>query len=378
MKKLEIDQDYLKSILKQLLQIPSPSGYTDSVVHFVGGELERLGIEFEVTRRGAIRANLEGEQKSPDRAIVAHLDTLGAMVRGLKDNGRLEVAPVGTWSARFAEGARVTIFSDQEKSYRGTILPLKASGHVFDKEIDTQPVSWENLEIRVDVSAETKGDLNKYGIKIGDFVAIDPNTEFLPNGFISSRHLDNKAGVALLLAAAKAVTESKLKIPVDCHLLFTISEEVGSGASHVLHQDVAEIVSIDNSTIAPGQNSSESGVTIAMMDSTGPFDFHLTHKLLDICADYKIECARDIFKYYRCDAAAAVEAGNDLRTGLVCFGCDASHGYERTHMNSLIGLSELLSLYMQSPPTFRRDEKRLAPIEGFSEQPIEKFDLKKS
>lgn len=375
MKKLNIDQDYLKSILKQLLEIPSPSGYTDSIVHFVGQELEKLKIPFELTRRGAIRANLSGKQKSPDRAIVAHVDTLGAMIRRLKPNGRLEIAPIGTWSSRFAEGARVTIFSTNGKAARGTILPLKASGHVYDTEVDTQPVTWDQLEIRPDVAAESEIDLWELGFRVGDFVAIDPNTEFVSNGFISSRHLDNKAGVALLFAAVKAITDAEAALPVDCHLLFTISEEVGSGASAVLHQDVAEIVSIDNATSAPGQNSMEAGVTIAMMDSTGPFDFHLTHKLIDLCEGHSIAYARDVFRYYRCDAAAAVEAGNDLRTALVCFGCDASHGYERTHINSLVGLAQLLSLYMQSDATFKRDMKQLAPLQGFSHQPIEKFDL---
>lgn len=374
-KKLKIDETYMQSILKALLQIPSPSGYTDSIVHYVCKELNALDIKTEVTRRGAIRAHLDGKQKSPDRAIVAHVDTLGAMVRGLKPNGRLEVAPIGTWSSRFAEGARVTIFSEEGSWHRGTILPLKASGHTYNEEIDSQPVSWDNVEIRVDIASENRADTEKAGIAIGDFVAIDPNSEFLENGFVSSRHLDNKAGVALLLTAAKAVKESKVELPVDCHLLFTISEEVGSGASHILHQDVAEILSIDNSTIAPGQNSMEAGVTIAMMDSTGPFDFHFTQKLISLCKDNNIPFARDVFRHYRCDAASAVEAGNDLRTALICFGCDASHGYERTHMKSLVALAELLSLYVQSTPTFSRDENQLSSIEGFSEQPIEKFSV---
>ena len=127
MQKLAIDQAYVVETLVKLLRIPSPSGYTDRAVHYVCHQLEQLGVEFELTRRGAIRATLKGQQNSHDRAIVAHLDTLGAMVKALKPNGRLEVVPVGHWNARFAEGARVTLFADLG-SYRGTLLPLKASG----------------------------------------------------------------------------------------------------------------------------------------------------------------------------------------------------------------------------------------------------------
>ncbi len=364
MTRLAIDAKYIKSVLAKMLATPSPSGMTDAIVHLVAGELSDLGIPYELTRRGAIRADLEGAKHSPDRAIVGHLDTLGAMVKGLKDNGRLEVVPIGHWSARFAEGARVTVYGDGGH-YRGTVLPLKASGHVYNEEIDVQPGTWENLEIRVDEMVASKKDLLKLGLDVGDTVAVDPNTEFLSNGFVNSRHLDDKAGAAAMLAAAKAVKQSRRGPPIDCHLLFTISEEVGVGASHVLHGDVSEMVSVDNGTIAPGQNTSEMGVTISMQDMTGPFDWHLTRKLLKICRDNRIEHSRDVFRYYRSDAASALEAGNDIRTALICFGLDASHGYERVHLDSLAAMARLLGHYILSPALFARDQKALGPLKGF-------------
>lgn len=365
---LRIDSDYLRRLLFQLLEIPSPSGYTDSVVRFVGEELERLGIRFELTRRGAIRADLPGEQSTPDRAIVAHVDTLGMMVKRLKDNGRLEVLPVGTWSSRFAEGARVSVITEAG-GYRGTVLPLKASGHVYNDEIDTQPNAWPQVEIRIDEDCESREDLERLGVDVGDFVAVDPSPEICESGYINSRHLDDKAGVAVILAAAKALADSGATLPVDCHLLFTITEEVGSGAAAVLHGDVAELVAVDNATPAPGQQSKERGVTIAMMDESGPFDYHLTRKLIGLCREAEIPHQRDVFLHYRCDVASAIAAGSDSRTALVCFGVDSSHGYERTHTSALDGLAKLLARYAMSRPTFTRDRYDLGPLEGFSTQP---------
>jgi peptidase M42 family hydrolase len=365
---LSIDRDYLVATLLELLEIPSPSGYTDTIVRRVGEELGAMGIDYDLTRRGAIRANLPGRRSSPDRAVVSHLDTLGAMVRLLEPDGRVLVAPIGTWSSRFAEGGRVTVFGERQ-TFRGTVLPLKASGHTFGDEIDAQPVAWDAVELRLDLKAASAEDLRAAGVEIGDFVAFDPGPELTDTGYVVSRHLDNKAGVASVLAAARAVAEAGVELPVDCHLLFTIFEEVGSGASAILHQDVAEMVSVDNSTPAPGQNSSETGVTVAMMDSTGPFDYHLTHELLRIGGMLDIELCRDVFRHYRCDAASAVEAGNDIRTALLCFGVDASHGYERTHVDSLLGLSQLLAAYLQSDPVVERDRLQLGPMRGFPEQP---------
>ncbi len=365
--KLNIDNDYIHRLLEELLIIPSPTGFTDQIVHYVGEELERLNVPFELTRRGAIRATIKGKQESPDRATVTHLDTLGAMVRELKDNGRLSIVMIGTWSARFAEGARVTIFADR-RSYRGTILPLKASGHVFNEEIDTQPISWDNLEIRIDEKVKGKEDLERLGFNIGDFVAVDSNPEFTESGYIKARHLDNKAGVACQLAAIKAVLDMGVKLPVDCHPLFTISEEEGTGASSVLHGDVSSMVAIDNSTVAMGQNSEEDKVIIAMRDQGGIYDYHLTHKLIRLCDEERIPYVRDIFRHYKSDAASALSAGNDIRTALICFGLDASHGYERTHIDSLTSLTQLICAYMISDNEIPRDKNKLGPLEGFPQQ----------
>ena len=368
MQKLPIDQTYVLETLLSLLRIPSPSGYTDRVVHFMCHQLELLGVDFELTRRGAIRATVKGKQSSPDRAVVAHLDTLGAMVKGLKDNGRVEVVPVGHWNARFAEGARVTLFADLG-TYRGTLLPLKASGHTFAGEVDKQPSAWDNIEMRIDEKCHSLHDLLRLGIHVGDFISIDPQPDVMENGFIVSRHLDDKAGVAVLLGAVKAVIDAGVELPVDCHPLFTISEEVGCGASAILHGDIAEMLTLDNGTTAPGQNYREYGVTVCMADMSGPFDYHLTHRILQLCQEFEIPHQRDIFRYYRSDSAAAVEAGNDLRTALATFGVDASHGWERIHWNALESLAQLVALYMQSPQLYERDREPRSALPGFSTMP---------
>jgi len=365
-----IDIEYITGLLFELLAIPSPAGYTDEIVHRTGQELQRLGVPFELTRRGAIRADLQGRVTSPDRAIVAHLDTLGAMVTTLKPNGRLGIASIGTWSSRFAEGARAKVLSESG-CRTGTILPLKASGHAFDREVDSQPIDWDHVEVRLDEVVQSDEELRQLGLRVGDFVAVEPNPERTPSGFVNSRHLDDKAGVAVVLGAVKAVLESGRPIPLDCHLVFTISEEVGSGSSHTLHRDVAEMVTIDSAPQAPGQAAIEFGVTLGMMDSAGPFDYHLTQKLIRLCEQYEIPFQRDVFRHYRSDSASAVEAGNDLRTALACFGVDASHGWERTHTHALQSLAELLALYILSEPTFTRDADELTSLDGFSRMPTD-------
>ena len=364
-----IDLDYLKDRLTELLNTPSPTGYTDEAVWLLCRDLKRLGLEFELTRRGAIRARLPGRETLPARAIVAHVDTLGAQVKAVKDNGRLEVVPIGHWSSRFAEGARCSVFSDGGV-WRGTILPLKASGHTFNEEVDTQPVSWRQVELRIDAVTHGREDTLKLGVDVGDIIAVDPQPEFTETGFIVSRHLDDKAGVAVMLAALECMVREDRIPAVDTWWLFTIAEEVGVGASSVLIPDVAAMVTVDNGTTAPGQNSSEFGVTIAMADQTGPFDWHLSRKLVQLARDHDIPHQKDVFRYYRSDSASALESGADIRTALVAFGVDASHGYERIHESALSDLARLLVAYAESEVEITRDARPMSGVKGFTHQPL--------
>lgn len=365
----ESDLAYLQRVLLEMLAIPSPSGFTDTIVRYIAERLDELEIPFELTRRGTIRATLRGRQSEYDRfdrAVSAHLDTIGASVREIKDNGRMALAPIGCWSSRFAEGSRISLFTDNGV-LRGSVLPLLASGHAFNTAVDELPVSWDHVELRLDAQCNSRADGENLGIGIGDFVAFDPLPEFTESGHISSRHLDDKAGVAALLASLKAIRDVNLQPLIDCHLLFTITEEVGSGAAAAMPWDVSEFVGIDIAPVAAGQNSSEQCVSVAMQDSGGPYDYHLSRHLLRLASDGEIPVRRDLFRYYHSDAQSAVTAGHDIRTALLAFGCDGTHGYERTHIDSLAALTRLLTAYILSPPVFASD------AQPGNEQSLERF-----
>ncbi|WP_417308010.1 osmoprotectant NAGGN system M42 family peptidase [Devosia sp.] len=339
-----IDRDYLLARLIELVKTPSPVGMTGRATERVEGWLRELGYTPRYTRRGVLF--VEVGAGAPRRAMAAHLDTLGAMVTELKPNGRLALRNTGTWAARFAEGARVTIFSDTAE-HRGTILPLKASGHRFNTEVDTQPADWDNLEIRIDAVLPDRDALVAAGFNVGDMVAVDAQPEVV-DGFIVSRHLDDKAGCATLLAVLKAIAEGKVTPAVPFQAMFTIAEEIGIGGTHGFGSEVEELLAVDNAVTAPNQASRDDAVTIAMRDRQGPFDESLTRQMLAIAQQHDIPHVRDTFRHYRSDSAAAVEAGWDIRVGLVCFSLDSSHGWERTHIASLLALAKLLVGYIES------------------------------
>ncbi|MFO8075762.1 MAG: osmoprotectant NAGGN system M42 family peptidase [Egibacteraceae bacterium] len=371
-KLLPIDMDYVRDVLLRLLRTPSPTGRTDEVMHLIGEELEAIGVGFYLTRLGSLVAELKGAQERPDRAVVVHSDVIGCVVKRVRDNGRLQLSPVGTFSPRFAEGARVRIFTDDsDTAYTGTVLPLLASGHTFGDAVDDQPTSWAHVEVRIDEFVETPEETFALGIRAGDFVALDAAPVITRAGFVNARHLDDKAGLAAALGAFKCLVDHQVALPVTAHLLVTIAEEVGQGASHGLDADVAEMVSVDNAVVAPGQYSRETGVNVAMKDEIGPFDYHLTRKLLRLCRDVGIPAQRDVFNFYRSDISSALGAGAETRAALIGCGVDASHGWERTHLDGIRNVAELLVAYLQTPLMFAWDERPRGALEDFPEQDAE-------
>ena len=110
-------------------------------------------------------------------------------------------------------------------------------------------------------------------------------------------------------------------------------------------------------------------MTVALQDSGGPYDFHLSRHLLKLACNQEIPVRRDLFRYYHSDAQSAIAAGHDIRTALLAFGCDATHGYERTHIDSLAALSRLISAYLLSPPVFASDaHDHKGSLDDFSHQ----------
>jgi len=357
---LAVDGEYLRRILLEMLAIPSPTGFTNEISRYVCAELARLGIDYQLTRRGTIVARIPGAERGRARAVVNHLDTIGAAVSDLKENGRLGLTPVGTWSSRFAEGGRVTVFT-RDGAYRGQVLPLLASGHAFDEKVDQLPVSWSHVEVRVNARCDDREALIDLGFQTGDFVAFDADPELSEDGYISARHLDNKAGASALLAALKRIRACKTPPATDFVAIFTITEEVGTGAGSSLSSDVAEFVSIDIGPVARGQNARETGVTLCAQDTSGPFDVHMLRQLKTLCRSFDIDHQIDLFRYYYSDANSAVKAGHDVRDALITFGTDATHGYERTHLSSLESVARLLMAYAAAEPLQSREYLGVQP-----------------
>lgn len=347
MKKLPVfDQAYLNEILLELLHIPSPTGYTDQVISYLERQLAAFpDLILRRTAKGALVASWAGEGKTALRGLTAHVDTLGAMVKEIKPNGRLKLTQLGGYSWNTIEGEGCTVFSNGGEPVRGTVLLNKASGHVFSKEVNTTERSGATMEIRLDYRTTSAEETRESGIQVGDFIAFDPRVE-TTQGFIRSRHLDDKAAVACLLAAIQALNNAGLRPAQETVFLFSNYEEVGHGAAAGFPEELKELVVVDMAAIGEGQTSDEFHATLCVKDSGGPYHHGLSQRLRSLADDYKIPYKVDIYPYYGSDGGAYWRAGGDVAVALIGPGVDASHNYERTHQDALIATTQWISAYL--------------------------------
>ncbi len=343
---LEIDTPFLLDFLTKLLNTPSPTGFADKAISLVWGAVGSYpGIKIDQTRKGGLVITWAGQSEEAPRALTAHVDTLGAMVKEVKGNGRLKLSRIGGYAFNTIENEGCTVFTSKGRQVRGSILLTKASSHVHGSEVNEMKRGEDNLEVRLDARTSSDKETRDLGIEVGDFVAFDPRVE-LTGGFVRSRHLDDKACVACLVAAVKALTAAGLKPAHPTTLFISNYEEVGHGAAAGIPAEVEELVVVDMAAIGEGQTSDEFHASLCVKDSGGPYDHALSNRLRALAEKNHIPYKVDIYPHYGSDGEAFWAAGGDVAVALIGPGVDASHSYERTHTEALLATTQWVLAYL--------------------------------
>lgn len=344
-----MNQDERRELLafaQRLLGIDSPSGYTMHAMQFLQKEAEKLGFSCVRSAKGNLMVTIPGKDHAQACALSAHCDTLGLMVRSIKDNGMLAVTNIGGPTLPTLDSAYCRIHTREGKTYTGTILCTAAAKHVHE-EASTLARTLDTLEVRIDEVVRTKEDVQRLGIANGDIIAIDPKTCVTDSGFIKSRFLDDKISVACLFAVLRHLHAHPLPLRKDVIVIFSSYEEVGHGASFI-PEHVEEMISVDMGCIGLDLACTEYDVSICAKDSSGPYDYTLTSTLIALAKQEQLPYAVDIYPMYSSDVSAALRGGNNIRGALIGPGVHASHGMERTHIEALDATVSLILAYLRT------------------------------
>ena len=334
--------------LKKLTSIPSPNGFTREVADYLVDEITRLGYTTIRTNKGGVNVVVKGKDDNKHRIVTAHVDTLGAMVRGVKADGRLKMAKIGGYPWNMIEGENCLVHvASTGKTVSGTILIHQTSTHVY-KDAGTAERTEDNMEVRLDAKVRNEKETRDLGIDVGDYISFDPRTIITETGFIKSRFLDDKVSAAILLDLLRKYKEENIELPQTTHFMFSVFEEVGHGANSNLPKAAVEYLAVDMGAMGDDQQTDEYTVSICVKDASGPYNYEFRNHLVQLAKDNDIQYKLDIYPYYGSDASAAMRAGAEVKHALLGVGIESSHSYERTHIDSVEQTHKMVDVYLRS------------------------------
>ena len=337
--------EYAANKAAELLAIDSPSGFTDTAAAWVAKTFRQLGFDAILTNKRGVLVDLGGSDTADALLLEAHCDTLGAMVAEIKANGRLRLTNLGGMRAENGEAENVRIHTRGGQIYEGTLQLINASLHVNGAYADTQR-TFDTTEIVIDEDVRSAEDTRKLGIEVGDFVCFEPRTRRTASGYLKSRFLDDKLSVGILLGFAKYLSDNKITLPRKTYAHITVYEEVGHGGAASVPAGVTEAISVDMGCVGDGLTCTEKQVSICAKDSGGPYSYDVVGKLIAAAKKTGADYAVDVYPFYGSDVEATLNAGFDLRHGLIGPGVYASHGYERSHIDGVYNTLKLLCGYL--------------------------------
>ncbi len=338
--------DYALEKTVELLSIDSPTGFTEKAAKWVYDTFSDLGFAAQYTKKGGVLIDLGGEDGDDALLLEAHTDTLGAMVAQIKENGRLRVARLGGMRAENGEAENVRIYTRAGHVYEGTLQLVNASVHVNGEYGDTKR-DFDTTEVVIDEDIKTADDVHTLGVEVGDIVCFDPRTRVTKSGYVKSRFLDDKLSVGILLGLAKYMKDHGIVPKRRVYVHITVYEEVGHGGAGSVPQGVTEAISVDMGCVGEGVQCTEKQVSICVMDSGGPYSYTVVGKLIDAAKKEGADYALDVYPHYGSDVEATLDAGHDIRHGLIGSGVYASHGYERSHIEGIYNTLKVLKGYLE-------------------------------
>ena len=342
--KYNLDKDLILKTAKEILECDSPTGFCFEIINKIEKIVKSYGYKFERTNKGCGVITIEGNSNEKTVGLCAHVDTLGAMVRSITPQVTLKFTILGGPIVPTLDSEYCKIRTRNGRIYTGTFLSTSPAAHVFE-DSKTKPRDEKNMEIRIDEVVRNKEDVLKLGIANGDFIFIDPKTTITESGFIKSRFIDDKGSVAALIGLLELMNRENLRPKYTTKILISVYEEVGHGSAFI-PSDITELIAVDMGCIGEDLSCTEYTVSICPKDSSGPYDFGMTTKLINLAKENNIDYAVDIYPMYGSDVSAALRAGNDIKGALIGPGVHASHGMERTHYKALENTIKLLLLYL--------------------------------
>ncbi len=228
-------------LLKNLVSVPSPSGFEGDIAQFIRKELQdyipksRIKIDF----RNNLTIELKGKS---DRTVIidAHTDTIGFIVNNISKEGLINIQYLGYGDTTILSARHLQILGRKGKV--NAVVDRKHAHLDGDEEIEAIN------QAQVDIGLRGYKAVSRY-VSIGDPVVYRPACYVLAEDtvgnqgkFISGYGFDDKAGCYILIEVIKELVRSKKKINPTIIFSFSSREEIGCrGAKEIVNRYKPEL-----------------------------------------------------------------------------------------------------------------------------------------
>ncbi|AFZ11790.1 peptidase M42 family protein [Crinalium epipsammum PCC 9333] len=342
------DYDRLFTTIEELVLHHSPSGVEGEVDQLIISKFTQLGVEVWIDAAGNAIAKIPGKDSTRAIAITAHKDEIGAIVKTVGDEGRIEVRRLGgSFPWVYGEGV-VDLLGDNQ-----TISGILSFGsrHVSHESAhksqqEDKPVRWEDAWIETKCTTE---ELAEAGIRPGTRMVVGKHRKkpIRLKDFIASYTLDNKASVAILLALAEQLKTP----PIDVYLVASAKEEVGAiGALYFTqNQRLEALIALEICPLS-SEYPIEDGVApvLLVQDAYGIYDENLNSEIRQAAKDANLPLQIAILSQFGSDASIAMKFGHVSRAACLAFPTQNTHGFEIAHLGAIANCINILKAYCQT------------------------------
>jgi len=184
----------------------------------------------DVDARGNLLVAAGPERGAKTLLFIAHMDETGYLVKAVRDDGSLEVRPVGGFFETLYEGQVVLVHT--AKGDVGGVVPPRPN--YFEAAAAESPAGFGGDAVRVEVGAASRQAAESLGVTPGDPITIPKAFQRLYGSFGSGRAVDDRAGCTALLLALRGLDPKTLRNRVI--FAFSVEEETGLNGAQALAQ----------------------------------------------------------------------------------------------------------------------------------------------
>ena len=343
------------ALLRELTALAGPSGHEREVALAYAKHLRAFTDEVTLDPFGNVIGVLRGTNARGRVMVSAHLDEVGLVIKHVEDDGMLRVDLNGLIDERVLLAAQVDVWT--RGGQRPGVVGARSRHHLTPEEL-RRPI--ETSELWITVGAGSAAEARALGVRIGDLVTFRANFEELAGGYVASKSLDNRAGLAAVLDALSRVSAHR---DFDLYVVGAAQEEVGSRGARVAAQTLTPHIAVSVDTVA-GAEPGTSRARATEILGGGPVirawewvagslmgaAYHrgLFHRLQDVAEAARLPYQLDVARTWT-DACGTAGAGHGVPTAGIYIPRRCAHSpCEIAKVSDIEGAAQLLGAFLGS------------------------------